>query len=114
MMKKCLRSSFLQAMTLLFCGLLPVFPVLAQVKLPRLISDGMVLQRGVDIKAWGWAGPGEKITVKFDGETENTVTGDDGRWSVTLKPRRAGGPYILDVTGINRVTVKNILVGDVW
>jgi sialate O-acetylesterase len=89
-------------------------PTFGQVKLPRLISDGMVLQRGVEIKAWGWAGPAEKITVKFDGETESAITGDDGKWVVMLKPRRAGGPYVMNIDGINHIMVKNILVGDVW
>ena len=88
--------------------------VAAQVKLPRLVSDGMVLQRGVPIKVWGWAAPGENITVQFDGEKVSTVTGDDRVWSVLLKPRKAGGPYIMEVNGINHIRVKDILVGDVW
>src|SRR5882757_7108115 len=100
---------------LLYCSLSMGWqPTFGQVKLPRLISDGMVLQRGVEIKAWGWAGPGETITVKFDGETQSAVTGDDGKWLVVLKPRRAGGPYVMNIEGINHIMVKNILVGDVW
>lgn len=85
-----------------------------QVKLPRLVSDGMVLQRGASIKIWGWAGPGENITVQFDGEKVSTVTGDDREWSVLLKPHKAGGPYVMHIDGINHIMLKNILVGDVW
>ncbi|HWK04686.1 MAG TPA: sialate O-acetylesterase [Puia sp.] len=96
------------------CGLIGWQSVAGQVKLPRLVSDGMVLQRGVPIKVWGWAAPGENITVKFDGEKVSAVTGDDREWSVLLKPRKAGGPYIMEVDGINHIRLKDILVGDVW
>lgn len=74
----------------------------------------MVLQRGAPIKVWGWAAPGEPITVQFDGEKVSTITGDDRKWVVLLKSRRAGGPYIMNIDGINHIMLKNILVGDVW
>ncbi|HEX9511130.1 MAG TPA: sialate O-acetylesterase [Puia sp.] len=96
------------------CILLGWQAVAGQVKLPRLVSDGMVLQRGVPIKIWGWAAPGENITVQFDGEKVSAMTGDDREWSVLLKPRKAGGPYIMEVSGINHIRLKDILVGDVW
>ncbi|MBS1602655.1 MAG: sialate O-acetylesterase [Bacteroidetes bacterium] len=94
--------------------LLSGFGAAAQVKVPRLVSDGMVLQREIPIRVWGWASPGEKVTVKFGGETVSGETNDRGKWQVTLSPKKAGGPYAMDINGINHIWLKNIMVGEVW
>ncbi len=86
----------------------------AQLRLPRLISDGMVLQRGVPLKLWGWAAAGEKITIRFTNRTYKTVTGPDGKWQVKLPPIPSGGPFTMDITGTSRLQIKDILIGDVW
>jgi sialate O-acetylesterase len=86
----------------------------AQVRVPRMVSDGMVLQRDMTLHIWGFASPGEKVTVKFAGETASGVTGDNGKWVVHLSPKKAGGPYVMDINGINHIWLKNIMVGDVW
>jgi len=86
----------------------------ARVRLPHLVSDGMVLQRGVRVKIWGWASPGEKITVRLVGETVFAATDDAGHWEVLLGPKKAGGPFNLDIIGINHIEVRNVLIGDVW
>jgi len=86
----------------------------AQIRVPRMVSDGMVLQREMPLRIWGFGSPGEKVTVKFDGETASGVTADDGRWSVELGPKKAGGPYTMDIDGINHIWLKNIMVGEVW
>ena len=96
----------------------------AKVKLPALISDGMVLQREQPIKVWGTADAGESVQVKFlknatptgvkGGKLKvaYTVTADaNGRWTLTLPAMKPGGPYILQV---NDIELKDILVGDVW
>lgn len=96
----------------------------AKVKLPALISDGMVLQREQPIKVWGTADAGENVQVKFlknaaptgvkGGKLKAayTVTADaNGRWTLTLPAMKPGGPYILQV---NDIELKDILVGDVW
>lgn len=83
----------------------------AKVKLPALISDGMVLQREQSVKVWGTADAGEKVRVKFLKSTYDTTAGTDGKWSITLPPLKAGGPYRLQ---INDIELKDILVGDVW
>jgi sialate O-acetylesterase len=88
--------------------------VFSQVRVPRLVSDGMVLQRGTNIRIWGWAGPGEEITVEFDGEKAKTVTNDAGRWALLLGPRKPGGPYNMEIDGINHIELRNVFVGDVW
>src|SRR6187402_1853315 len=86
----------------------------ADVRLPKLISDGMVLQRDKPLKIWGWATPGEKINISFNKKTYSTVTGTDGTWQVAVKPMAAGGPYNMTITGNNKVEVNDILMGDVW
>ena len=89
-------------------------PILSQVRVPRLIRDSMVLQRDSNIKIWGWASPGEKLQVKFNGKTFKTTTTSDGNWSMLLPPMKAGGPYTMNIDGKNHIVITNILVGDVW
>lgn len=86
----------------------------AQVKLPRLISDSMILQRDTKVKIWGWASVGEKVTVSFLDKIYSTTTAKDGKWMITLLPMKAGGPYNMDIEASNHITIKNILIGDVW
>ncbi len=85
-----------------------------QVRVPRLVGDGMVLQRDIPIRIWGFGSPGERVTVKFDGETESGTTDDKGRWLVIFSPKKAGGPYTMDIDGINHIWIQNIMVGEVW
>ncbi len=84
------------------------------VKLPKLISDGMVLQRNAKVNIWGWASGGEKITLNFIGATYQTVANAQGEWSITLSDLKVGGPYTMQIGGDNSITVKDIAVGDVW
>lgn len=83
----------------------------AKVRLPQLIADKMVLQRDIDLRIWGWAEVGEKVTVRFQGKHYYTAAGDDGEWSVELPPHAAGGPFVLEV---NEIVIRDILIGDVW
>lgn len=89
-------------------------PLHAAITLPRLVSDGMILQRDKIIPVWGWGTPGEKVTVSFHNNTVSTVTGDDKKWQVALPAMPAGGPYEMQIQGSNRVIIKNMLLGDVW
>jgi sialate O-acetylesterase len=86
----------------------------ANVRLPKLISDNMVLQRDTKIALWGWAEPGEQVTITFHGQHLKSKTDKNGRWSTSAGPFAAGGPYDLVVTGKNQLELHNILVGDVW
>ena len=86
----------------------------ANIKLPAFFSDNMVLQQGMDIPVWGWSDPGEQITVSLGGHYAKTVASTDGRWGLFLKPLKAGGPFDLILTGKNKVTLKNVLIGEVW
>lgn len=86
-------------------------PVMAKVRLPKLVSDKMVLQRDTDLKIWGWADAGEKVTVRLQGNYYETEADKDGNWEVTLPPQQAGGPYLMEV---NEIVIRDVLVGDVW
>lgn len=85
-----------------------------RVRLPVLISDGMVLQRNADVKIWGRADEGEKITISFDGKTYNAAAGANGKWEAILSQLKAGGPYSMNIDASNHITLKDIMVGDVW
>ncbi len=56
----------------------------------RLVGDGMVLQRETAVRIWGWAAPGEKVTVRFAGETQSAVADGERHWAIQLSPRKAG------------------------
>jgi sialate O-acetylesterase len=127
-MKKIFLGLFFLAITLV---------VSAQVRLPQLISDGMILQRDVPVKIWGWASPGEKVTITViasnndknqknqNNERRNlsgfqNLTGFSsqadaaGNWEIMFPAQKAGGPYSMTISGTNSITVQNILFGDVW
>lgn len=86
-------------------------PLRAAVKLPRLVSNGMVLQRNKTIRIWGWADAGEKVEVEFVDKNYKTRADKNGNWQLELKTMAAGGPYSMK---INEIELSNILVGDVW
>lgn len=87
----------------------------ADVKLPAVISDHMVIQAGVPAAIWGWAAPAETVTVSFAGEKQTTVTAEDGRWMVRLEMAQATmEPRTLTVSGKNTLKVIDVLVGEAW
>ncbi len=86
----------------------------AEVRLPSIFSDHMVLQRGARVPVWGWADPGEQVTISVAGQTRKTQTGSDGKWMVRLAPLKAGQPLRLVVQGKNKLAVEDVLVGEVW
>jgi sialate O-acetylesterase len=88
--------------------------VQADVRLPKIISDHMVLQQQQKVNVWGWAEAGEKVVVKLAESSAETNADQHGKWKVTLDPPAAGGPYEMTITGNNTLNVKDILVGEVW
>lgn len=98
---------------LVFLALFPL-TLLGQVRLPRLVSDGMVLQRNADVKVWGWASPGGRVQVRFKGNSYETQADRQGSWAVHLSGLEAGGPYTMTIQGSNTITLHDVLVGDVW
>src|SRR3954462_13950330 len=89
-------------------------PARAEVKLPAIFGDHMVLQRDQKDRVWGWADPGEEVTVTIQDQTKTATAGADGKWQVTLDPLPTGGPYTLTVKGKNTVTFNDVLSGEVW
>ncbi|MES1159125.1 MAG: sialate O-acetylesterase, partial [Bacteroidota bacterium] len=99
---------------ILFFILLSIVNGYAQIRLPRIIRDSMILQRNQSVKIWGWASPHEKVKAQFNGKSYNTRADGDGNWLVLLPPMGAGGPYTISLSASNRITLSNILFGDVW
>ena len=83
----------------------------AKVSLPKLISDGMVLQRNTPLLIWGSAEPGENIYIKFKKKKYETVADANGKWRINLPEMKAGGPYSMQ---INDIVLNDILIGDVY
>ncbi|MDN5284599.1 MAG: 9-O-acetylesterase [Mucilaginibacter sp.] len=105
-----LKVSNILFLLLTLCSL----KTIGQVKLPQLISDGMILQRDTRVALWGWASPGEKISITVADQRVDTVAAPGGKWLVHLKPVKAGGPYRMDISSNNHITINDILFGDVW
>jgi sialate O-acetylesterase len=89
---------------------------LADVKLPAVISDNMVLQRDKKVSIWGWAEPGEEVMVSVSWHRMRwaVTAGDNGRWIFKMNSPKTGGPYEMTFSGKNTITLKNIMVGEVW
>ncbi|KAA6351671.1 hypothetical protein EZS27_000942 [termite gut metagenome] len=83
----------------------------AKVKLPTLVSDGMVLQREQEVIVWGYATPGEEVKINFLKKNYHIHTDATGNWKAVLPPMKAGGPYAML---INDIEIKDVLIGDVW
>jgi sialate O-acetylesterase len=99
---------------LVFALLIGAATAAADIKLPALIGDNMVLQQGRPVAIWGSADVGEQVTVSM-GEQKQTATADaNGQWKVQLEPLKKGGPFEMIVAGKNTVTLHNVLVGEVW
>jgi sialate O-acetylesterase len=104
----------MKKITCLSLAVVMTFMSQAAVKLPKLFTDGMVLQRDKTIAVWGWADPKEKVSVTLNKQTKTIVTDRSGKWSLTLAAESAGGPYTLTVKGKNVIAVNDVLIGEVW
>lgn len=89
-------------------------PAGADVRLPGFVNDHMVVQRDIPLPFWGWAAPGEAVSVELAGKSASTTADAQGRWRVSLPALPAGGPHVLTVKGKNTLTVSDLLVGEVW
>lgn len=86
----------------------------ADVSLPSIFSDHMVLQSNIDIPIWGWADPGENVTITLGSQTKQTITDNNGNWKVLLNGIPANQAIQLTVKGKNTITISDILSGEVW
>jgi sialate O-acetylesterase len=97
------------------CLSVAAFSARADVKLPSFFSDHMVLQQRMKIPVWGWASPGESVTVGLAADTERTTADATGKWRVNLAPLHASEtPLTLTVTGKNKIAISDVLIGEVW
>lgn len=97
----------------LAAGLIPL-PARAELKLPRIFGSSMVLQQGQQNPVWGWDDSGQKVTVSVDGQSASATAGNDGVWRVSLPELSVGGPYTITIEGSSTLTLKDVLVGEVW
>ena len=86
----------------------------AQIRLPKLISDGLVLQRNEKVKIWGWASPKEKVNLLFKNKSYTADTDHQGNWVIMLPSQKEGGPYEMVFNASNEIIIRDILFGDVW
>jgi sialate O-acetylesterase len=86
----------------------------AEVKLPAVLTDGMVVQRDVPVHLWGTADQAESVTAEFRGEKKSAQPDALGRWHIYMSPGSAGGPFALTISGKNTISFKDVLVGDIW
>ena len=92
---------------------LPIF-LHAEIKLPAIFCNHMVLQRGVEIPIWGTARPGEKISILLNGKTREIIADSAGNWMVKFPKQKDGGPYKLEINGDTKIALEDVYVGDVW
>lgn len=108
-----MRNTWFSRLVVASCFILS--PVHAEVRLPKVISSQMVMQRGRPVPIWGWADPGEEVTVRFRRATVVTKADAEGNWRVELPAQKADGTaYRMTVRGKNKIELHNIVVGDVW
>jgi sialate O-acetylesterase len=95
-------------------AILTALPATAEVRLPKIFTDNMMLQRDLPVRVWGWADPGETVSVTLVGTTAATQADSKGQWSLEVPAIKAGENLDLTVKGNNSLTLKNVIVGDIW
>ncbi|MGS2741272.1 sialate O-acetylesterase [Sinomicrobium sp. M5D2P17] len=92
------------------------FPANAKIRLPALVGDHMVLQQQAEINIWGWANPGEEVTIApgWQKELIRTTADAQGNWKIPVSTPKAGGPYTILLQGENKITLSDVLIGEVW
>jgi sialate O-acetylesterase len=113
-----MTSSFRLTLATLLAGLFLLFnstALLADVKPAALFGNHMVLQQGMSVPVWGWAEPGEQVTVTIAGQTQTATAGADRKWMVRLADLKASAdPIEMTITGKNTIKITDVLVGEVW
>jgi sialate O-acetylesterase len=108
-------NSMKPALPLLITALLSYTTIAkADVRLPAVISDHMVIQQDVSAPIWGWAEPAEEVTVKLGDFSKSVKADAAGKWSVRLGTMKSGGPHTLTIQGRNTITINDVLIGEVW
>jgi sialate O-acetylesterase len=107
---------FKRALITSFIIVLAGITAAAQLKLPALIADNMVLQQQATISLWGWDNPGQQVTIaaSWNKKALHTTTGSNGNWLLELNTPKAGGPFTISIAGSSSATIRNVLLGEVW
>src|SRR5688572_2840750 len=108
------RASFLSMLIGTVAILALVTSAQAEIRLPKLFGDHMVLQQKTEANLWGWAEPNEEVKVTLGEATATTKADSDGKWKTKLKTPAAGGPHELTFKGANEITLKDVYIGEVW
>jgi sialate O-acetylesterase len=109
-----LLVSWIAATSVLLLATAGPLPALAEVRLPKIFSDNMMIQRDQPVRVWGWADPGEDIKVIFAGKAGQARADAKGAWAAELPAVHEGDNLEMSVTGRNAVVLKNLIVGDIW
>jgi sialate O-acetylesterase len=113
-MRWILRSGAVSCWGILAIVVAGATPAAAEVRLPSIFTDNMVLQRDMPVPVWGWADPGEKVTVRVLDQTQTAEPGAGGKWMVKLSALKCGAPLTMTISGKNTISLQNVLVGEVW
>lgn len=110
------RNVYINVLTVLFAFITVSVNCFANVALPAVFSDHMVLQQKSTAQFWGWADPGETVSISVDWSAKSNAvtTNDSGKWMLTLQTPAAGGPYTIRINGKNKLEIKDVLIGEVW
>ncbi len=111
MLSNFVRSRFI---VLMAAAWLSTSHAIADVRLPGIFCDHMVVQREAAVPVWGWADSGEKVTVTAGGFSAKATANDQGRWQVKLDPLKSGAAHTLTVAGNNSIEINDVLAGEVW
>ncbi len=111
-----MKNVFLKSICcVLICNLIQITEIHSQTTLPLFFSDSMVLQQQTEAAIWGTDKPETKIIVKTSwGSSSKTSTDKDGKWKLKITTPKAGGPFMVEIKGTNKITYKNVLIGEVW
>jgi len=106
-----MRTTSILAMLGLCCLFVSIS--VADVTLPAIFGDSMVLQQKTNIPVWGWADPGEKVMVTVRSRSKTTKADSNGKWMLRLGSIDAGGPFTLVIKANNTITLEDVMVGEV-
>lgn len=109
-----MRTQKMRPVVIFFLLTILALPVVGEVRLAGIFSSDMVLQRDRAIVIWGWADKGERVSVVFNNVTKKAKADASGKWKLIFPQMKAGGPYEMVVEGKNKITLNNILIGDLW
>src|SRR5580692_9497933 len=104
-----------KTLLLLALGFTAAPALLAELKLPAIVGDHMVLQQKQADLIWGWDTPGTTVTVSFAGQDYPANAGSDGKWTVKLAPQQANStPQTMTISGSSKLEIQDVLIGEVW